>query len=90
MQRYVSVDALHDSLERSNPPKCHPNTRTAILKDIINWFQDGDSETQALWIHGPAGAGKTAIAHSIAEMIQSKRSISCRFLLLSDGNWQES
>ena len=79
MQRYVSVDALHDSLERSNPPKCHPNTRTAILKDIISWFQDGDSETQALWLHGPAGAGKTAIAHSIAEMIQAKGQLAAGF-----------
>ena len=79
MQRHVSVDALHDSLERSNPPKCHPNTRTAILKDIISWFQDGDSETQALWLHGPAGAGKTAIAHSIAEMIQAEGQLAAGF-----------
>ena len=79
MQRHVSADALHDSLDQSDPPKCHPNTRTAILKDIISWFQDGDSETQALWLHGPAGAGKTAIAHSIAEMIQAEGQLAAGF-----------
>ena len=79
MQRHVSVDALHDSLERSNPPKCHPNTRTAILKDIISWFRDGDSETQTLWLHGPAGAGKTAIAHSIAETSQAEGQLAAGF-----------
>ena len=79
MQRHVSADALHDSLERSNPPKCHPNTRTAILKDIISWFQDGDIETQALWLHGPAGAGKTAIAHSIAEISQAEGQLAAGF-----------
>jgi hypothetical protein len=80
LQRHVSADALHDSLDRSNPPKCHPNTRSAILKDIISWFQDGDtSETQALWLHGPAGAGKTAIAHSIAETSQAEGQLAAGF-----------
>ena len=79
LQRHVSVDALHDSLEQTYPPKCHPNTRTAVLKDIISWYQDVDNETQALWLHGPAGAGKTSIAHSIAEMIQAKGQLAAGF-----------
>ena len=79
MQRHVSIDALHDSLEPYNPPKCHPNTRTAVLEDIVSWFQDSDSETQALWLHGPAGAGKTAIAHSIAEMSQAEGKLAAGF-----------
>ena len=79
MQRHVSADALHDSLERFDSPKCHPNTRIAILKDIMSWFQDGDSETQTLWLHGPAGAGKTAIAHSIAEMSQEEGQLAAGF-----------
>ena len=68
----MSPDALHDSLERPNPPKCHPDTRTAVLKDILSWVEDEASETQVLWLHGPAGAGKTAISYSVAEMSQDQ------------------
>jgi hypothetical protein len=75
LQRHVSPDALHDSLERSNSPKCHPDTRTAVL----SWAEDEDSETQVLWLHGPAGAGKTAISHSVAEMSQERNQIAAGF-----------
>ena len=32
------------------------------------WVNDCDRQTRVLWMNGPAGAGKTAIAHTIAEM----------------------
>ena len=79
MQRHVSPDALHNSLEQSNPPKCHPNTRTAVLKDILSWAEDDTSETQVLWLRGPAGAGKTAIGHSVAEMSQERNQFAAGF-----------
>ena len=79
MQRQVSPDALHNSLEQSNPPKCHPNTRTAVLKDILSWAEDDISETQVLWLHGPAGAGKTAIGHSVAEISQERNQFAAGF-----------
>ena len=79
LQRHVSPDALHNSLEQLNPPKCHPNTRTAVLKDILSWAEDDTSETQILWLHGPAGAGKTAIGHSVAEMTKVKNQFAAGF-----------
>ena len=79
LQRHVSPDALHNSLEQSNSPKCHPNTRTAVLKDILSWAEDDTSETQVLWLHGPAGAGKTAIGHSVAEMSQERNQFAAGF-----------
>ena len=79
MQQHVSPDALHNSLEQSNPPKCHPNTRTAVLKDILSWAEDDTSETPVLWLYGPAGAGKTAIGHSIAEMSQERNQFAAGF-----------
>ena len=75
----MSPDALHNSLEQSNPPRCHPNTRTAVLKDILSWAEDDTSETQFLWLHGPAGAGKTAIGHSVVEMSQAKNQFAAGF-----------
>ena len=72
----MSPDALPDALEQSNR-QCHPNTRLAVLKDILSWVEDDKSETQVLWLHGPAGAGKTAIGHSVAE--QAKQQFAAGF-----------
>ena len=77
--RHVSPDALHDSLKETNAPKCHPNTRTAVLKDILSWVEDDNSETQVLWLHGPAGAGKTAIGHTVVEKSQEKQHFAAGF-----------
>ncbi|KAF9553116.1 hypothetical protein CPC08DRAFT_767769 [Agrocybe pediades] len=66
----VAPAALYDSGHVVDPPKCHPNTRVVILDTIINWAQ-GMSEEMSnkplLWLKGGAGAGKSAIARSVAE-----------------------
>ena len=65
----VSPNAFYDSDNRSDLPKCHPNTRVAVINKIIEWVT-GMSDTNAfmLWLYGPAGAGKTAIARRVAEI----------------------
>ncbi|KAF9548375.1 hypothetical protein CPC08DRAFT_769261, partial [Agrocybe pediades] len=67
---HIAPAALHDSGHVVDPPKCHPNTRVVILDTIINWTQ-GMSEEMSnkplLWLKGGAGAGKSAIARSVAE-----------------------
>ncbi|TEB20194.1 hypothetical protein FA13DRAFT_1645330 [Coprinellus micaceus] len=52
-----------NSDERCDAPKCHPETRTAVQEDIISWI----TTQRIMWLSGPAGAGKTAIAGSVAE-----------------------
>ena len=64
----IAPDAFHDSGERFDPPKCHPNTRVAVLGDIMQWIQAIEELEDILWLYGPAGAGKSAIAQTIAEM----------------------
>ncbi|KDR68995.1 hypothetical protein GALMADRAFT_77862, partial [Galerina marginata CBS 339.88] len=62
--------AFHDSAERGDPPKCHPNTRVAVTEKIMSWILGLDPETRnalIMWIYGPAGSGKSAIAQTIAE-----------------------
>lgn len=36
----------------------------------MEWIDDPVPTERALWLHGPAGAGKSAIAHSIALLLQ--------------------
>ncbi|KIK33197.1 hypothetical protein CY34DRAFT_66416, partial [Suillus luteus UH-Slu-Lm8-n1] len=47
--------------------QCLPGTRTGILSEIIEWINStGDSVPRVMWLSGPAGTGKSAIAHTIA------------------------
>jgi hypothetical protein len=47
--------------------RCLPGTRTDILSKIMGWINDSrDDVPRVLWLSGPAGTGKSAIAHTIA------------------------
>ncbi|KAJ6568225.1 hypothetical protein DFH09DRAFT_1155031 [Mycena vulgaris] len=62
----VVKEALHDSGERFPEPACHPGTRTAILKKLTSWAIDTTPTSKIMWLHGPAGVGKSAIAQMFA------------------------
>ncbi|KAF8799040.1 hypothetical protein BYT27DRAFT_7202813 [Phlegmacium glaucopus] len=64
----VAPGAFHNSSERYDPPKCHPGTREIIIKEIMDWIETIDKDEFFLWLYGPAGAGKSAIAQTIAEL----------------------
>ncbi|CAA7270552.1 unnamed protein product [Cyclocybe aegerita] len=64
----VSPNAFHNSDDRPDPPRCHENTRVAVINRIIDWVTGKiDTDSFILWLYGPAGAGKSAIARTIAE-----------------------
>jgi hypothetical protein len=69
LHRATATAAFHNSDERFDPPKCHPNTRSAVLTKIMKWIKrEEDLDAFIMWMYGPAGAGKSAIAQTIAEM----------------------
>ncbi|KXN85031.1 hypothetical protein AN958_11783 [Leucoagaricus sp. SymC.cos] len=57
----------HDSSERDPPPQCHPGTRLDICGQAQSWFHNPDRNERILWIHGPAGIGKSAIMQTLAQ-----------------------
>ncbi|KIM47225.1 hypothetical protein M413DRAFT_23460 [Hebeloma cylindrosporum] len=70
LQQAVAPSAFHDAGHIIDPPKCHPNTRIAVINKIMDWIlglREDDRNAVILWLYGPAGAGKSAIAHNIAE-----------------------
>ncbi|KAJ7074584.1 hypothetical protein C8F01DRAFT_30510 [Mycena amicta] len=68
LQRYINGDALYNSEHRFPPPKCHPQTRVAVQKAIQSWaMSDWEEGPKVLWLYGPMGAGKSAIAQTMAE-----------------------
>ena len=75
----VAPGAFHDSAERSDPPKCHPNTRVAVIQHILDWLDDPNSSELVMWLHGAAGAGKSAIAQTIAQMLFEQGRLSGSF-----------
>ena len=71
LHQHIAPGAFnHNSDERYDPPKCHPHTRRAILEKIMDWVQDSNKVALFLWLYGPAGAGKSAIARTIAELLE--------------------
>ncbi|KAJ7496294.1 hypothetical protein B0H11DRAFT_2226760 [Mycena galericulata] len=70
LHRASAVGAFHDSAERYPPPKCHPDTRNEILDRLWNWASETECTSNILWLYGPAGAGKSAIAQSFCEELQ--------------------
>ncbi|KAF9558797.1 hypothetical protein CPC08DRAFT_549250 [Agrocybe pediades] len=64
----IAPAAFHDS--GHDPPKCHSNTRVAIMQCITDWAVGRDAELSGkpiLWLKGAAGTGKSAIARNMAD-----------------------
>ncbi|KIJ52108.1 hypothetical protein M422DRAFT_83327, partial [Sphaerobolus stellatus SS14] len=45
---------------------CLPKTRIKILQEIYNWANDREHQQRIFLLTGPAGAGKSSIAHTVA------------------------
>ncbi|RXW14352.1 hypothetical protein EST38_g11501 [Candolleomyces aberdarensis] len=75
LQKHIAAGALHNSAERCDAPKCHPETRVAVQDELVSWIRHGDNDDnpkQIMWVTGPAGSGKTAIMGSVADTCQRK------------------
>ncbi|KAJ3524554.1 hypothetical protein NMY22_g10949 [Coprinellus aureogranulatus] len=82
----IAADAIHNSDERCDTPNCHPETRLAVQKEIRSWITDGDDDDEPkriLWLTGPAGSGKTAIAGSVAEACEDEGLLAGSFFFSS-------
>ncbi|KAF8167085.1 hypothetical protein BJ912DRAFT_1048750 [Pholiota molesta] len=76
----IAKGAFHNAAERGDPPRCHPHTRKAIRAEIMEWIKAPKSMRKLiLWMYGPAGAGKTAIAQSIAEECEREGLLAASF-----------
>ena len=80
LKEAAAPGAFHNSLQRSDPPKCHPHTREAILDKIMDWVKRKiDTDTFIMWLYGAAGAGKSAIAQTIAELCEEHKLLLASF-----------
>ncbi|KAF8870674.1 hypothetical protein BD779DRAFT_1454984 [Infundibulicybe gibba] len=77
MKGHIQTAAFHDSNARREISRCHPNTRKTALKTISDWVADPASH--CLWLNGPAGAGKSAIAYTIAEQCRLDKTLGATY-----------
>ncbi|RXW20017.1 hypothetical protein EST38_g5819 [Candolleomyces aberdarensis] len=70
LEARIAAGAIHDSAERCDAPKCHPETRVAVQDNLYRWIVEDDRELdqpkKIVWMTGPAGTGKTAVMGSLA------------------------
>ncbi|KAF8653686.1 hypothetical protein AX16_003836 [Volvariella volvacea WC 439] len=66
LQRICSR-AMFNGDVRADAPRCHPETRRSIVSDIKPWVTDIYSASYILWLKGPVGTGKSAIARRVCE-----------------------
>ncbi|KAF8954852.1 hypothetical protein BDZ97DRAFT_1741306 [Flammula alnicola] len=78
LERRASLGASHNSDERRDPPRCLSGTRDLVLKKIMDWLQSG-SDSKIMWMYGRAGAGKSAIAQTIADLCSAKQLLAASF-----------
>jgi len=74
--------AIHSSKERYDPPKCHPNTRVAVRDRLMEWATQKAvtvKDSHILWFYGGPGTGKSAIAQTVAETLQSQNLLLATF-----------
>ena len=56
----VSPNAFYNSDDSADPPKCHENTRVAVITNIMDWVTSTiDPDDSMLWLCSPAGPPKT-------------------------------
>lgn len=78
----ISKGAVYNSAERgTDAPTCHPDTRKALQADILSWIggRHDANLPKFLWLSGPAGSGKTAIAGSISDQCRARRWLAASF-----------
>ena len=86
----IVPSAFHNSAERYDPPKCHLHTREAVLKRIMLWVDDPANEAQIMWMFGPAGAGKSAIAQSIADLCFQQGKLGASFFFSRNASGRDN
>ncbi|KAJ7817598.1 hypothetical protein B0H14DRAFT_2373886 [Mycena olivaceomarginata] len=68
---YSALEALYDSAESFPQPRCHPETRKDLFDNLCGWATDSHSDRSIGWLHGPAGAGKSAVMQTLCQRLQS-------------------
>jgi len=74
----VVASALFDSFDDQHIPLCQHGTRIGILEKITAWILNDMSET-ILWVHSPAGTGKSTISRTISRQFANSNLLAASY-----------
>jgi len=77
---YTAFNAAYNSGERESEhaSTCLEDTRKDVINKISAWVE-GNHNPPVCWLEGPAGSGKSTIAHTIAEQCANKQQLAFTF-----------
>jgi hypothetical protein len=86
--REASVpDAAVDAGARRYAPTCCPGTRDQHISDITDWATgvNSDQSQRLLWMWGPVGVGKSALAQTCTEKVKEEGALGAAFFFSING-----
>ena len=80
LKDHIAIHAAYNSMERESEHAsvCQEGTREAVLGNISAWSR-GDTFYPVCWLEGPAGSGKSTIAHTIAKQCDDDNRLAFSF-----------
>ncbi|KAF5317795.1 hypothetical protein D9619_012659 [Psilocybe cf. subviscida] len=78
-----------NSYDTAKDPGCLHGTRLGIQDHIFKWLNSPEGEI-AMWMYGPAGIGKTAIAHTISKLCAERGQLSSAFFFFRSDEGRNS
>ncbi|KIL56539.1 hypothetical protein M378DRAFT_17003 [Amanita muscaria Koide BX008] len=75
---------LESAAEQDPDRRFHPGTPETVLKRLRDWFDNPNPRDRITWLHGPAGAGKSTIAQTIANEYKGRGVAATFFFYRSD------
>ncbi|KAJ2932042.1 hypothetical protein H1R20_g5046, partial [Candolleomyces eurysporus] len=76
-------NALYNSADRFDPPKCDEDTRVEVIQEVMDWMHDRESPQRLLCMTGAAGSGKSALQQTISERCSKEGILGSTFFLSS-------
>jgi hypothetical protein len=80
LKEHTAVNAAYNSREREleNASTCQEGTRQEVVGKISAWSMANDNRP-ICWLQGPAGSGKSTVAHTIAKQCDDARRLAFSF-----------
>jgi hypothetical protein len=86
LKKAGAPEAALDAGARFPQPRCLPGTRETIQNQLHAWLLDLLRTRKMVWLYGPAGVGKSAVAQSFAEYAKNQKRLGAAFFFSSLDN----
>lgn len=87
LKKHTIAGSEYNSSQRDPAPRCHPGTRMEFREMFRARIEGASRGTRVIWMHGPAGVGKSAIMQTVVEELSSR--FTCGTLFFSRSNHRE-